>query len=1069
MSPRVVVLAIRENSVDRGAANGPWSTMCLARPGSRVSSPLAMAADSLEAITDRLASPAAGRTEADIQSDVRKLLLDAPLELADPSVIDIKLEAQAGGGRRIDVEAGCAAIEVKRSIESRTVYDRAVEQLTGYVVQRTEERGQRYVGVLTDGRSWVLFHLTPAKVLAEVSRLQIRSASDASTLVAWLDHILATTSHAKPTQSEIVRRLGAGSPGFALDLADLTSLYAACERDPEVRLKRELWARLLSAALGTNFEDSDELFVAHTYLVLTAELLAHAVVGISVDDPTINVRDLIEGTRFDLAGLHGVVEADFFDWPATSPDGLPIIRGIARRLARFDWSAVDHDVLKALYESVIDPDTRHKLGEYYTPDWLADRMVRQVFTDPLNQRILDPACGSGTFLFWAIRRLIAAGEELGLTNREIVSRVARQVNGIDLHPVAVTLARVTYLLALGPERLQDRDEITIPVWLGDSVRWEQDESLLAGGGITIRTADSLELIEQELHFPEGVVQDPARFDRLVADLADRASRRRPGTKPPGIGGLLNRHHVLDQRDRQAVELVFARLCGLHDHGRDHIWGYYIRNLARPLAFTRPEGRVDVLVGNPPWLAYRHMPARLQQTYKRLAQERGLWEGGKSATHQDLSDLFVARAVEQYLKAGGVFAFVMPYAVLSRRQFAGFRNADWSSQLGGVSQVRFDEPEGFSGVKPPLFPVPPCVVQGSKARRPSRLPRSGRVWTGRVASHHATWPEVEPQLNLTVGDVDAIDDDLPGSPYRPRFAQGAIFAPRLLVSVEPVDAGPLGVIAGHREVRSSRSRLERRPWRYLPPLHGVVEEEFVHPTLSGTGLVAFRLRRFEHAVLPIVRDRLIDGATEALDEYNGLATWWREAERVWTRNKAASTRLTLREQLNFQGKLERQLPVPSHRVVYTTSGQYLAAARLEDSTVLVDSSLYWAPTSGSDEALYLVGVLNSRPLADVVRPMQSRGEHNPRHFHLLPVSVWFPTFDPDDPDHQEIVAVAARAEHLVANIAFDPTRRFEVARRVTREALDSSGLEAELAAAVERVLGPSFIADELDAAGTAATS
>jgi hypothetical protein len=631
-----------------------------------------MRGDSVEAIAARLGARAAGRTEADIQSDVRKFLLDAPLELTERGVIDVKLEAQAGAGRRIDVEAGCAAIEVKRSLDSRNVFDKAVAQLGGYVAQRTEERGQRYVGVLTDGRTWGLFHLTPDGRLSEVSRLHVASGADAPSLVAWLDHVLATTFDVKPTQAEIVRRLGAGSPGFALDLADLTSLYESCRNDPDVRLKRELWGRLLVAALGTNFDDSDELFVAHTYLVLTTELLAHAVVGIPVDDPATDVRDLLEGTRFDLVGLHGVVEADFFDWPAATPTGVPIIRGIARRLARFDWAAVDHDVLKALYESVIDPDTRHRLGEYYTPDWLADRMIRQTFTDPLNQRLLDPACGSGTFLFWAIRHLIAACQAEEMPNREIVRRVTLQVNGIDLHPVAVTLARVTYLLALGPERLQDRDELTIPVWLGDSVRWEQDETMLAGGGITIRTSDKLEFFEQELRFPE------------------RASARNPGTNPPPIGGLLNRHGVTNPTDRAAVELVFARLCDLHDHGRNHIWGYYIRNLARPLSFTRADGRVDGLVGNPPWLAYRHMPERLQAAYRQLASERGLWAGGKNATHQDLSDLFVSRAVEQYLKPGGRFAFVMPFAVLSRSPVPGL-------SLGGL--VLTNRRRRSGGVRP----------------------------------------------------------------------------------------------------------------------------------------------------------------------------------------------------------------------------------------------------------------------------------------------------------------------------------------------------------------------------------
>src|ERR1700742_1943380 len=122
---------------------------------------------------------------------------------------------------------------------------------------------------------------------------------------------------------------------------------------------------------------------------------------------------------------------------------------------------------------------------------------------------------------------------------------------MDLHPVAVTLARVTYLLALTPSRLADRDDLTVPVFLGDSVRWEQDSTLRTDDGIRIRTADPLELVDDELQFPEGVLEEPQRFDRLVADLATKAADRKPGSKPPAINRLLKRHSVSEE-DREAV-------------------------------------------------------------------------------------------------------------------------------------------------------------------------------------------------------------------------------------------------------------------------------------------------------------------------------------------------------------------------------------------------------------------------------------------------------------------------------------------------------------------------------------
>lgn len=486
--------------------------------------------EGLQAIAVRLAAGSSGRTEADIQSDVRKFLLDADLDLEGADLQEVLLEAQAGGGRRIDVEAGTAAIEVKKSLRSPRDVKEARDQLAKYVRQRTGEMGQRYVGVLTDGKTWILHHLLLDGTLKEVGkRLVLTSGGDHGRLAAWLEAVLATTQQIRPTPRVIVAQLGATSPGFALDLADLRDHYAACKTLPEVQIKRELWARLLFAALGTNFEASDDLFVTHTYLVLTAELLAHEVAGVPTITPGSDVRTLLEGRQFDLAGLHGVVEADFFDWPASHEDGGLVIGAIARRLRRFDWAHVEHDVLKALYESVIDADTRHRLGEYYTPDWLAERMVERNVPDPLGQRVLDPACGSGTFLFWAVRRVLEAADDAGLSNRDALARAVANVHGIDLHPVAVTLARVTYLLAIGRERLQDRDALTLPVYVGDSVRWEQDTNLLAQDGITIHTSDGMDLFAQDLHFPEGILQDPVRFDRLVAALADKAAPERPPT------------------------------------------------------------------------------------------------------------------------------------------------------------------------------------------------------------------------------------------------------------------------------------------------------------------------------------------------------------------------------------------------------------------------------------------------------------------------------------------------------------------------------------------------------------
>jgi len=87
------------------------------------------------------------------------------------------------------------------------------------------------------------------------------------------------------------------------------------------------------------------------------------------------------------------------------------------------------DLLKIFYGSVIDEQLRHDLGEYYTPDWLADYTLdRAGYRGQINATVLDPACGSGTFLsISAIQRLIRTARRGHLSSVKIVDRVRNQI------------------------------------------------------------------------------------------------------------------------------------------------------------------------------------------------------------------------------------------------------------------------------------------------------------------------------------------------------------------------------------------------------------------------------------------------------------------------------------------------------------------------------------------------------------------------------------------------------------------------------------------------------------------
>ena len=212
---------------------------------------------------------------------------------------------------------------------------------------------------------------------------------------------------------------GPSSPSYQRDIAALTTLYQENAELETIRVKRRLWYELLRTALGeiayspegmsdesraalekvgVGPEEMDDLFVRHTYLGAVIGMVVQASFGIDIRRlAATDAADLLQGRELHRAtGLQGVLESDFFTWP-NEVGGNPLLQTLARRVARFDWADAPPDTATTLYETIIPPEERRQLGEYYTPTWPVRSMIRELVDAPLNQRVLDPACGSGTF------------------------------------------------------------------------------------------------------------------------------------------------------------------------------------------------------------------------------------------------------------------------------------------------------------------------------------------------------------------------------------------------------------------------------------------------------------------------------------------------------------------------------------------------------------------------------------------------------------------------------------------------------------------------------------------------
>jgi len=110
---------------------------------------------------------------------------------------------------------------------------------------------------------------------------------------------------------------------------------------------------------------------------------------------------------------------------------------------------IEADIFKPLYLDLMPARLRHDKGEHYTPDWAADRALDMAGYDgDPHSKLLDPACGSGTFLVRAVRRLKKKCAEAGLSATETLRRVVENIAGIDSHGSAASMARANLALAV---------------------------------------------------------------------------------------------------------------------------------------------------------------------------------------------------------------------------------------------------------------------------------------------------------------------------------------------------------------------------------------------------------------------------------------------------------------------------------------------------------------------------------------------------------------------------------------------------------------------------------------------
>ena len=980
---------------------------------------------------------------------------------------------------RVDLYVHNTCIEFKKDImRGGTVNQEDLGQLDNYIKQLVKAGVGVQNGILTDGVNYQIRRIGDDTLpLTKDIHHVFDLPQQAPRVREYLYRVIsAAASDISPTEGHLTRHFGINSDVFRSANTLLTDAHRANRDQPTVAVKRKLWQELLQVALGQDSladdASNDWLYIRHTYLTTLVSIIVQAQFGINVTetDPV----DLLNGSElYRHTNLKGIIDSDLFSWPL-EVNQTQYITAIAHQVARFDWSEQFDDLAAILYQNTITPEERNPLGEYYTPRWLARAIVSEAIADPASTKMLDPACGSGTFIEASMRHLLANVPK-GSTGEAKLSMLQRNVAGIDLHPVAVQLAKATWVMnarqTISDARAENRNlsDIIAPIHLGDSMQLRYDNSLItAQGQITLSTGEILPGQDDEVVFevPLSLAQDSERFDNLMIDIAESIDGDSDAAE------VLSRYQITDEEHR-SVNVIVSSMQQLHAIDRDHIWAYYLRNMTRPAVIATD--KVDAIIGNPPWLTYKESADIIRDELHEMSEKRySIWAGGKNSANQDVASLFYVRSAELYLKEGGTISMVMPHSTLRSEQHSKFRTGQYIRPGRGRGKSKtpaqamgldfsLKVPWDLDNLKPEFFPMPSSVIFARLTNHygtpPSELTKTGALTPGAVEVWSGATGTRQVKRTKTVLHHD---DGEFHSPYADYASRGAdIFDRRLYFVIVKPNTTILAAPGTYLTYPQPGSQDKKK--YSVGMLNGVVlHEDYLFDVYLGETLAPFVALSPRKAVLPVDRQTMImplDHSACDRDEETGrckyqnctvdrsqldqrMAHRWELMENLWTANKGKNDPKSLTQNLNFLNKMLSQLDYlqrPSSgfvRIAYTAIGRPTAALIVDNKSIL-DTALYQVVCRNKSEAYYLLSIINSNTLARETKPFCTTNwakEIRNLHKHLWKLPI--PRYSQENKLHTRIARLGRKAEaEAYKRIAdMEQTQKGELTVKAARDEL-----------------------------------
>lgn len=856
----------------------------------------------------------------------------------------------------------------------------AFEQLTKYLeyIRENEQRylddndenlDQPWVGIVTDSEIWWIWewNYTP----------KIVSGWDGTKLTALN---ISRLKNYLQNRKQVGKKWAPANPVplFKDAFKSLKELYEREKDVPATITQHGLWLQQLKAGGNAPTEDIDEMFIRHTLLILITRFITSTIT---------HENDITAG---------------FVQWVPKDSDFIRTLRSI---IDAYNWRQQSKDILRSLYDGFIPHKQRKLFGEYYTPDWLAEYICNKVIDEKyiknqiINFRshkpvmgVLDPCCGSGTFLVHAINRIKRSKIMLNsaFSKSEYTDFMAQMIHGIDIHPVAIEMARVNIL-----RLIPTVNPTAIQIYQGDSmIITKSENTVLSNSGENIF-----------LESPRGEkLVIPKNFLRSNDDIRALVESAKSQTKmPPGLGARLNKV------ESEWLNEAHSTLTKIIKEEQNGVWYWFIINQAAPILLR--EKKVGRIVSNPPWVSLQEIRDKPRRdAVLSIAKEQKLYVGKETAGRFDIAMLAVNRCMELYLK-GNRSGWVLPQGAI-----LGAGNWDkLTEQLSG----RITDESDWGRL--PFPNTPTCTILTGKSDIPQRMTYRKQAGEPRVTPDSG-WNTVMSQLEKRIPKI------FPDAKSEYVGAHGASLQPKCLVRVATETVK-------NDKIRFTTEATFKKPWKKLGSRSGVVPTKFVKDTLINAGMFPFHAVYGRH-IIPILNNGEWD-AERLQNEY------WKTARSLYERNrgKGESTPKTLEQRLDYNSGLTKQLVSQyRYRVAYSGYGDYLYATVISKN-IICGVGIVSIHTDSHEEARFLSALLNARCLHDAF--VSAQKTDRAFHLHILNRRP-LPRFVAENKVHQEIVRISIGCEVVAEKTYNDNQGLGEFAMRTKmRDVLYKSGLQRQL--------------------------